>query len=886
MQRSRSLLLLGAMIAPCLFAANIDGSLDPSYGTNGRAAFGFLESSSLQLRAMARSPFARLWMFADDANDRGALYVVRAMADGAPDAGFGSNADGRLRTVVPAGLIAQTEALTVRGALVQADGKPLIFGGLYSVNGETGAFPGLVCRLAVAGNFDPSFGVNGCRQLRSFINGEETCLVEDVAIDADAKLMVVGNCSGPTFAERPFIARLTSDGALDFDYGAGAGLLTPVIAQAIATGQHYQSVVVRPDGRSVVLGHFATFNNTLTDIDLGVLQFDGGGSLDSDFSGDGVVLLRYSENGGDAADLARDLVLHADGKVTLLGQAAAPSPGAPHAVALLGQLNADGSPDTSFGPNGQRIDAFDQAHSPTATFRSLARDASGRLVVAGARSGDPTYTPDMPGTDFWLGFPSTVVPQADVRILISGSEATSGYAINTARTVSYPFTVTPGLVTQLILPWADFEVNSAVEAVENKSLHIVANSPITVQVLQGRTFGLGAYSAIPTSQIDRIYQVMSWGPALGSGSELVVVAPTGGTVTITPSIAVNGHPAGAPFDVPMSRGQVYHLHAEVANADLSGSLVVGSREIAVYGSNRCALIPDVNVDFCDAAFEQMIPTPAWGSDFVVLPFALRTTGDIVRVFANTADTSVSLNGVAVATLGAGQYYQTTITSAAHITTSTQVTVAQYAKGCRADPGPECTGDPLMLSVPPTANWMSRYETAVPFISNQVTNFINVVAPSSVTNAIYLNGQSVSAALFTPIAGTGFSGAQLPVMPGAYRITAPQPISASVYGFRGAESYGFPAPAATTGEGANSDDLIVRYLPNGNRDPSFGSNGLVLIDHRAAFDSTIPSFDRAQRVVVDGNNLLVGSAANNTAADQQYLLSYRIAGGALFKDGFE
>lgn len=886
MLRSRFFYLFGALIAPGLWAANVDGTLDPSYGSGGRSAFGFLESSSLQLRAMTRTPFPQVWMFADDINDRGALYIVRMLANGAPDPAFG-NADGRRRTLVPTNLITQTEALTIKGALSQSDGKPLIFGGLRAVNGETGAFPGLVCRLVAAGSFDGGFGSNGCQQLRSFINSEETCLVEDVAINADATLMVVGNCSGPGFAERPFITRLTASGAIDFNYGGGAGLLTPVIPQAIATGQHFQSVVARPDGRSVVLGNFATFNATLTDIDLGVLQFDGGGTLDSAFSGDGVVLLRYSESGGGRDDLARDLVLHADGRVTLLGQGVATSPGAPHAIALLGQLNADGSPDASFGVNGKRTDDFDLAHSTSATFRSLERDASGRMVVAGARSGAPTYAPDMPGTDFWMAFPSTPAPQANIQVLISGNEATSGYAINAARTVSYPFTVTPGLVTRLSLPFADFEVSATSEGIESKSLHIVANHPITVQDVHGHSFAMDGYTALPTSQIDNINQIMSWGATNGGGSALVVAAPSDVTVSITPSINVNGHAAGVPFNVALSRGDVYHLQADALGDDLSGTMVASLNPIAVYGANRCAFIPIASVDFCDPVFEQMIPTPAWGSDFVLMPFAQRTGGDIVRVFAMSNDTVVTLNGAAVATLAAGTHFETSFTSAIHIATSTQVTVAQYAKGCRADTDPQnCTGDPLMLSVQPTANWVSRYETSVPVLNNFVTNFINLVAPVAAINNIYANGQSVSPALFQPIVGTSFAGAQLPVTPGSWRITADQPIGASVYGQRNSESYGYPAPAATTGEGANSDDLIARYLPNGTRDVSFGSNGVVLIDHSSAYGAPQPSFDRAQRVVVDGNNLLIGSASNNTIADQQYLLSYRIAGGALFKDGFD
>ena len=80
---------------------------------------------------------------------------------------------------------------------------------------------------------------------------------------------------------------------------------------------------------------------------VGVLGFDGGGSLDTSFSGDGVTLLRYSDRGGDRADFARDLILRPDGRVTLLGQGIARAPLPAHGVALLGVASSGRNRQTS-----------------------------------------------------------------------------------------------------------------------------------------------------------------------------------------------------------------------------------------------------------------------------------------------------------------------------------------------------------------------------------------------------------------------------------------------------------------------------------------------------------------------------------------------------------
>lgn len=879
--RFLSLLLLATPAA----AANLDGSLDTGYGNAGRSFFEFTQSNTPQLQALAKSPTARIWMFGDNANDRGGLYIARMFSNGLPDTGFG-NADGRLRTTVPVTLIAQTEALVVTGALVQSDGKPIVFGGLRAVSGETGAFPGVVCRLAAAGNFDPSFGTNGCRTLRSFLNTEETCLVDDVALGSDGSLVTVGNCVGPNFAERPFLARLTSTGAFDIEFGAGAGLITPLIAAAQANGQHFRAVAIRPDSSIVVAGNFSTINSGERDIDIGVLQFDNGGSLDPAFSGDGVALLRYSSSGGDESDFARDLVLRPDGKAVVLGQTVSPSPSSPHRRALLGQVNTDGTLDASFGVGGMVNDDFGFDFSASSSFDSIDLDASGRIVVAGARSATSSYAPFRAGTGFRVAIPQSIAPVVDTRLLIASATATSGYVENSAFNVAIPFTVTPGIVTTLTIPQA-VEVAGAGNTIEEKALRISAQAPISVQVLAGRPETVDGYTAIPTDFLDRLYRLMAWDDGAGVGSSLTLAGVQINTqITINPATSANGRPAGVPYQITLNGNQTYNLYAPNA-ADLSGTTITSSRPFAVYGGHSCGLVPAASVDFCDMLVEQMQPTQAWGNEFVTLPFAGRTAGDVIRVYAGTDGTTVTVNGALVATLNQGAFYETSRTAAARIVTNPQAMVAQFAKGCKAEAIPNtCYGDPFMLTVPPIDQWAARFDAVVPQLNASYQHFLGIVAPTSAVGQIRINGQLVPAASFTAIAGTPYSGANVLRSPGLQRVTSTQPIAVSVYGFRDSESYGFTAPMAADGEGADSNDVIVRYSANGSRDASFGNQGMVLVDHAVAFGSSFPSFDKAKRAIVDGGGILVGGMAINASSEQSFFASYRIEGGQLFRGGFE
>ncbi len=864
-----------------------DGQLDPAYGTDGRTIVGFVESDSVQLRALARSPFGARWMFGDDSADRRQLYISRSLADGSPDPAFGPNGSGQLRTALPANLIPQAEAWAVEGALVQADGKPLVFGGLRPVNGETGVFPGLVCRLAVAGNLDPSFG-GGCVQLRSFLGAEEACLVADVAETPDGKFVVIGNCAGPAFAARPFITRLLANGSIDFDYGAGAGLVTPLIPQALPIGQHFSALAIRPDGLTLVAAHFATVAGLREDRDAGLLQFDGGGSLDAQFGDGGLSLLGETL---DTHEFARDVVLRSDGRALLLAQREVVDLGNGRAgeQLLLMQVQSDGTLDPGFGGGGVVSDDVDWRLGVGSRLASLALDASGRPVVAG-RAVAPANSPAQAGTDFWLTLPPTVEPRADSELLITSATATSGLVENVAAGFALPFSVSPGQATVLRIP-KELELEGPTDTIVDNGLRVTAEAPITVHSLSGRSVAIEGARILPARLLGTEYRLMSWGIGLGRGSSLAVVASQDDTlVSVTPRVSAGTRLAGVAFQVTLQQGQVYQLQT-LQDGDLSGSLISASRPVAVFGNHSCALVPDAATGLCGSMVEQMAPISRWGQEFVSLPTAQRPSGDLVRVYAQQNQTVVSLDGQPAAVVAAGGFYQFSRTVPTRITSSAPVSVARYARSCRADfPVDPCIGDPFMLTLTPVDDWQSRYSVVAPDRTaiGPYRHSLEIVVPSAASQHLRVNGQGLPPASFTAVPGTSLVYAQVITSHGEQSVTAPVPIAVNAYGFLqdASEGYAFPAAAAASGGDADADDVLVRYTPGGQRDAAFGSAGVVMLDHRSAYGATLPSFDSGLRALIDVDGILVGSASFNAASGQSLMLAYRLQGGSVFADGFE
>jgi len=283
------------------------------------------------------------------------------------------------------------------------------------------------------------------------------------------------------------------------------------------------------------------------------------------------------------------------------------------------------------------------------------------------------------------------------------------------------------------------------------------------------------------------------------------------TLTITPAAAMADHPAGAPFQLTLGRGDVAQLQS-LGGADLTGTRVQSSAPVAVIGGSQCAQVP-VEDSACNPIEAQVPATSQWGERFLIEPLAVRTDGDPIRVLAARDGTAVTIDGTLVATLAAGEHYDTTLTAAGEIATSAPALVAQYSASYSFDhhsvePSAGPSPDPTLLLVPPVAQFLPEHRFATPDAPGWFASHLNVVAPTASLAQLRLDGAPVDPAAFAPIGASGFSGAQLPIAEGEHTLSGTAPSSAIVYGFPattpelptdaldGYDAYGFVATFGT------------------------------------------------------------------------------------------
>lgn len=467
--------------------------------------------------------------------------------------------------------------------------------------------------------------------------------------------------------------------------------------------------------------------------------------------------------------------------------------------------------------------------------------------------------PDSKGTDFWLMFNQNF-GSPELNLFITGDIATNGTVEIPGLAFSAPFSVTPGTVTTVNIPSG--AAANGDDSVENKGIHVFAGEEVTVYGLNRIQATTDAFLGLPTDILGTEYINLGYANVnVVNASQFGVVATQNNTtVTITPTVAAGvGRVAGVPFNIVLNQGQTYQLVTQgSAPADLSGSIILADRPIAVFGGHRCSNIPAGNT-FCDHIVEQLPPVSTWGNSFVTFPLATRLNGDTFRVMAAQNNTVVSINGAVVATLDRGEIFETVLTAASRITSDQPVLLAQYSNSTSFD---GVTSDPFEVIVPPFEQFLAGYTITTP-ASGFAINFVNVVASNAGVGAIAIDGVIIPAGNYTPIPGSGFSGVAVPITVGNHSLSGPGPFGLTTYGFATADSYGYPGGLALA---AISDLTDLSLAP-------LSSSGQVNTQHCVVATTLDQNSTPIEGIrvdfVVSGANANNGFVFTNTLGNAEY-----------------
>lgn len=158
---------------------NANGSIDTSFATNGFFTFDFASNHNYAF-AVAVASDNKIIICGNYQNGViSSAFVARLNANGAFDTTFDSD-----------GILIQTTDETISDVLLQSDNKIITVGTSYGKFG--------VWKLNTTGVFDSTFGTSG--KIETVVN-INSCLANNVALQPDGKIVVVGTTYGSPFSK-------------------------------------------------------------------------------------------------------------------------------------------------------------------------------------------------------------------------------------------------------------------------------------------------------------------------------------------------------------------------------------------------------------------------------------------------------------------------------------------------------------------------------------------------------------------------------------------------------------------------------------------------------------------------------------------------------------
>ena len=435
--------------------------------------------------------------------------------------------------------------------------------------------------------------------------------------------------------------------------------------------------------------------------------------------------------------------------------------------------------------------------------------------------------PSNAGTEFFLSFPANWEYAAGskyVRLYISSYvetevriTAANGNYNKTVRTIPHDI-VTVDLANYVAQPFVRNDQAPVPEdqVYGNAAVHIESDAPIVVSGINRTTVTSDGLLALPVNSLGRRYIVASARSVAGGGQELpsqyVVVAPYDNTtVTIVNSFTTKSHEEGEQVTVTLDRGDVYSANSVGFYGDLSGTLIIADKPVAVIGGQNCTYLPNENYPACDHIVEMMTPMESWGQFYHSLPFQDRLKGDTYRIFAGEANAKIFINGELYATLpgvgGADGHgwleYRQEERRALEFSSDKPISVMQYNNSQTYDNS--TATDPFFMVLTP----VEQYQTDLVFTTPSddfPTNYLAVISDSAGLEQLEIAeagsddwqrfrtfpGTGGYRTVPTPIDGKSWAGLVLDVEPGVWRLRGSGGFAAYIYGGGPFESYGYPA----------------------------------------------------------------------------------------------
>jgi uncharacterized delta-60 repeat protein len=363
------------------------GALDPTFGSNGTAEFGFGGVMNSGAHDAALQSDGKIVALTDGENDTN-MRLVRFTSNGQLDTTFGTG-----------GVIAlpfRADAFAVR-----PDNK-IVVAGEFGTAGNNGADGDSVrlARYTANGQVDTTFGGGDGQVTQPFFGGTQTgnkTITRILVRPDNNRVYVAGDVDVFSSGLTQFALSAFNDDGTPYQQ-FGDQFVNGTTTEFGYTN-HLADALLTPDGHIVAVGTLTVSDSHHPNVqqDFAVARYDEHGVLDNTFSGDGKLLVDFGDwprddpnsETNDAFDFAQSVARDAAGNLFVAGFSHDPTDDSPFLTAVA-KVKPDGTLDTTFGPGGVEGDgritmSFTVVNS--ASVNDVAVLPTGKILVSTATQG-------------------------------------------------------------------------------------------------------------------------------------------------------------------------------------------------------------------------------------------------------------------------------------------------------------------------------------------------------------------------------------------------------------------------------------------------------------------------------------------------------------------
>lgn len=281
-----------------LLRYNNNGTADSSFGVSGKVITPVGLTDDYAYKAAIQSDGKIVVVGTSmDSTYVSAYAVVRYNTNGGIDSSFGQNGKivnhlGHFITYIGNTYYGQYSDEYANNILIQTDGKIIVGGQSYSHAGCYDYYGYIYCNPVFAmtrynsnGTTDSTFGNKG-----KVVDSTFLYYPTAIGLQADNKIVVTGR----NYQQLFLMERFTSNGRVDSSFGVNGTVATVLCNQDCRLDP--TSIAIQSDGKIVVGGSFASFNDSWK---FAVLRYETNGSLDNTFNGNGTAIFHVTLSGAD-----------------------------------------------------------------------------------------------------------------------------------------------------------------------------------------------------------------------------------------------------------------------------------------------------------------------------------------------------------------------------------------------------------------------------------------------------------------------------------------------------------------------------------------------------------------------------------------------------------